>query len=146
MGDLTGVIDISRAAELFVAFLAAVLVGASNSTFGVFLTGLLRRFLPNVDPRKLSGLVAVGLTALVWSATATGRGEQLNSLFEWLMAVAPPTLALLTTFTSQSVLHEKAHAAGVPIAGYKVPKDHYAVESVSEPPPPMSYNPDSIPF
>lgn len=144
MGDITGVIDISRAAELIVALVTALLIGAADSTFGVFVVGLLKRFLPNVDPRKLSFFTATVLTALVWGATAVGRVDQLNSLFEWVMSVAPPTLALLTTFGGSAILHEKAHAAGVPIAGYKVPKDHYAVKSVSDPP--SSYNPDNIPY
>lgn len=124
MSDLTGVVDIAKAVEMFTAVILAVLVGVSNSPVGSFVVGMLKHVFPNADPRKLNAVTSLGLTGVVWGAVVLGRGEQLNSFFEWVLAIAPATTAFITTVFGSALVHIKGNHWGVPVVGYKKPKDN----------------------
>lgn len=116
------IISIDKAAELILAALTSIAVGGlAGAPITLFLVSIAKHIpaLNNIPAATIQFVVGLLLTVAYWVAQAVGVQVQFNSVLEFVTAVGPAILALLTTLSGSALLYQTAKRSQAGFLGYQ---------------------------
>lgn len=118
------------ALEQLAAFIGQlVYVSVGVAALVTTLTGLTRKFLPDVNAALVNLALSVALWALYWVFSQTGQVTLFDSLVSGINIILTGALGAVGTSLAASAIHHKAEQFDTPVLGYNPP--HRAMKTAN---------------
>lgn len=138
--EVSMVMPVDQAGQILLTALFGILVGALQTPVAEplinvvkFISQLLtNRFgLPLLSGDSANLLVAAVITIAVWLSRWLGADVQLQTVFDWIVSLAPVVLTILTTLFGAQWLHTQAAKRDTALFGYQRTPDNGRVAKAS---------------